>query len=193
MQNVLGYSPIQAGAAYLPVTVGIGISAAVVTPSSSRARERDRSSSADHSSPQRRCTTSRASPSDGSYFADVLPGLLVMSLGLGSVLVAVTTAANAGVPADQAGLAAGLLNTSQQLGSALGLAIFSAIATARTQSLLTRRSRAAGSPDRRLPAGPARLRDLPARRRTHRHTRHQHPLRKPSSPAPESPPVPDAA
>jgi len=48
----------------------------------------------------------------------------------------VTTAANAGVPADRAGLAASLLNTSQQLGGALGLAIFSALATARTADRL---------------------------------------------------------
>ena len=59
-----------------------------------------------------------------------------MSIGLGAVFVSVTAAANAGVPADKAGLAAGLLNTSQQLGTALGLAIFSAIATARTSALL---------------------------------------------------------
>jgi hypothetical protein len=50
--------------------------------------------------------------------------------------VAVTTAANAGVPADKAGLAASLLNASQQLGGALGLAIYTAIATSRTQDLL---------------------------------------------------------
>ena len=49
------------------------------------------------------------------------------------MFVCVTTAANAGVPADKAGLAAGLINTSQQLGAALGLAIFSAIATAHTR------------------------------------------------------------
>ena len=55
--------------------------------------------------------------------------MMVMSLGLGAVFVAVTTAANAGVPADKAGLAAALLNASQQVGGALGLAIFSAIAT----------------------------------------------------------------
>ena len=75
-------------------------------------------------------------PVHGSYLTDLLPGLVVMSIGLGAVFVTVTTAANAGVPADQAGLAAGLLNTSLQLGSALGLAIFSAIATARTNHLL---------------------------------------------------------
>ncbi len=59
-----------------------------------------------------------------------------MSIGLGAVFVAVTTAANAGVPADKAGLAAALLNASQQVGGALGLAIFSAIATSRTSDLL---------------------------------------------------------
>jgi MFS family permease len=59
-----------------------------------------------------------------------------MAIGLGAVLVAVTTAANADVPPDRAGLAAGLLSASQQLGTALGLAIFSAIAAARTSSLL---------------------------------------------------------
>ena len=62
--------------------------------------------------------------------------MLVMSIGLGAVFVAVTTAANAGVPADKAGLAAALLNASQQLGGALGLAIFSAVATSRTNDLL---------------------------------------------------------
>jgi hypothetical protein len=55
---------------------------------------------------------------------------------VGCIFVAVTTAANEGVPAHMAGLAAGLVNTSQQLGGALGLAIFSALATARTHDLL---------------------------------------------------------
>jgi MFS family permease len=76
-------------------------------------------------------------PVHGTYPNNLLPGLLLMAIGIGAVLVAVTTAANAGVPADKAGLAAGLLNASQQLGTALGLAIFSAIATARTSTLLT--------------------------------------------------------
>jgi hypothetical protein len=52
------------------------------------------------------------------------------------VFVGVTTAANAGVPAHQAGLAAALLNSSQQVGGALGLTIFSAVATSRTDHLL---------------------------------------------------------
>ena len=61
---------------------------------------------------------------------------VVMSLGAGSVFVSVTAAANAGVPSDKAGLAAGLLNSSQQIGSALGLAILSAVAITRTNHLI---------------------------------------------------------
>src|SRR5689334_362969 len=55
-------------------------------------------------------------------------------------VVGVTTAANTGVPADKAGLAAGLLSASQQLSMALGLAVLSAIATARTHDLLAAHS-----------------------------------------------------
>src|SRR5205814_1325542 len=75
-------------------------------------------------------------PVDGSYLTDVLPGILVVSLGGGGVFVGVTTAANAGVDEEKAGLAAGLLNTGQQVGTALGLAALSALATAHTTSVL---------------------------------------------------------
>jgi MFS family permease len=85
----------------------------------------------------------------GTYLSDLLPGMLIISLGLGAVFVGVTTAANAGVPADKAGLAAALLNASQQLGGALGLAILSALATAHTHNLLA----AHASPDQALTSG----------------------------------------
>jgi hypothetical protein len=75
-------------------------------------------------------------PVHGSYLADILPGLMITSLGLGAVFVGLQTAANAGVPADKAGLAAALISTSQQLGPALGLAIFTAVSTSRTNHLL---------------------------------------------------------
>jgi hypothetical protein len=75
-------------------------------------------------------------PVDGSYAADVLPGMLVSSFGLGAMFTGVTTAANAGVSEDKAGLAAGLLNSGTQLGAALGLAVLSAVATAGTTSAL---------------------------------------------------------
>src|SRR5262249_19991687 len=76
-------------------------------------------------------------PVHGSYLNDLLPGFLIMSVGLGAVFTGVQTAANAGVPPDKAGLAAALVNASFQVGGALGLAIFSAIATSHTQHLLT--------------------------------------------------------
>jgi hypothetical protein len=88
-------------------------------------------------------------PVHGTYPKDLLPGLVIMAIGIGAVLVSGTTAANAGIPADKAGLAAGLLSASQQLGIALGLAIFSAIATARTSTLLA----AHAPPDAALTAG----------------------------------------
>jgi hypothetical protein len=72
----------------------------------------------------------------GSYLHDLLPGLVVMSLGFGSIFVAVTTAAQAGVPPDKAGLAAALVNSSTWIGGALGLAVFSAVATSRAHDLL---------------------------------------------------------
>ncbi|MGN6380275.1 MAG: MFS transporter, partial [Gaiellales bacterium] len=75
-------------------------------------------------------------PVHGSYATDLLPGLVIMSFGLGFVFVGVNTAANAGVPPDKAGLAAALVNTSTWLGGALGLAVLSVIAATRTQHLL---------------------------------------------------------
>jgi EmrB/QacA subfamily drug resistance transporter len=136
MQNVLGYSPIQTGAAYLPLTFAIGISAGISSQLISRVGTRPVIVTGAVVAAGGLFWLSRI-PVDGSYVGDVLPGLLVLSLGFGPVFVGVTTAANAGVPADKAGLAAALLNASQQLGGALGLAIFSALATSRTNDLLS--------------------------------------------------------
>ena len=135
MQNVLGYSQIQAGSAYLPVTLGLVVSAAVSSQLFARIGTRPVIVAGSLLAAGGVYYLSRV-PVHGSYLPDLLPGLLVMSVGLGAVLVGVQTAANAGVPADKAGLAAALVSTSQQLGGALGLAIFSAIATSRTNHLL---------------------------------------------------------
>ncbi|MGF7235661.1 MAG: MFS transporter [Frankia sp.] len=135
MQNVLGYSPIRGGAAYLPVTAGIMLAAGVSSQLMPRIGTRPTIVGGSLIAAAGMYYLARV-PTHGSYLTDLLPGLLIMSVGLGAVFVTVTTAANAGVPADQAGLAAGLLNTAMQLGSALGLAAFSAIATARTHHLL---------------------------------------------------------
>jgi EmrB/QacA subfamily drug resistance transporter len=135
MQNVLGYSAIEAGAAYVPLTFAIGISAGISSQLLSRVGTRPVIVTGALIAAGGLFWLSRI-PAHGTYLGDLLPGMLVLSLGFGPVFVGVTTAANAGVPADKSGLAAALLNASQQLGGALGLAIFSALATSRTQHLL---------------------------------------------------------
>jgi predicted MFS family arabinose efflux permease len=136
MQNVLGYSAIQTGLAYLPLCFAIGISAGIASQLLSRIGTRPVIVTGALIAAGGLYWLSRI-PVHGSYLSNLLPGLLVLSLGFGPVFVGVTTAANAGVPADKAGLAAALLNASQQLGGALGLAIFTAIATSHTRQLLT--------------------------------------------------------
>jgi EmrB/QacA subfamily drug resistance transporter len=135
MQNVLGYSPIQTGAAYLPLTFGVGVAAGISSQVLARVGTRPVIVGGAVIAAGGVYWLSRI-PVDGSYLSNLLPGMMVMSIGLGGVFVAVTTAANAGVPPDKAGLAAALLNSSQQVGGALGLAIFTAIATSRTSDLL---------------------------------------------------------
>ena len=135
MQTVLGYSPIQTGIAYLPLTGGFIIAASISSQLFARIGTK----------PVVVLGTLIAAgglywlsliSGHGSYASEILPGLLTVSIGMGGVFTGLTTAANAGVDQDQAGLAAGLLNTGQQLGAALGLAVLSALATARTSSLL---------------------------------------------------------
>jgi EmrB/QacA subfamily drug resistance transporter len=76
-------------------------------------------------------------PVHGSYWTDIFPPLMITGLGLGLVFVGVQIAGNAGVPPDKAGLAGALITASFQVGVALGLAILSALATSRTHSLLS--------------------------------------------------------
>jgi EmrB/QacA subfamily drug resistance transporter len=135
MQTVLGYSPIQTGAAYLPLTFGVGVAAGIASQLLARVGTRPVIVAGALIASGGVYLLSRI-PVDGSYLSDLLPGLLVVSLGIGAVFVGAATAANAGVPPDKAGLAAALLNASQQVGGALGLAIFSALATSRTTDLL---------------------------------------------------------
>jgi EmrB/QacA subfamily drug resistance transporter len=135
MQNVLGFSAVQTGLAYLPLCFAIAVSAGISSQLLSRVGTRPVIVTGALISSGGLYLLSRI-PADGSYLADLLPGLLVLSLGIGGVFVGTVTAANAGVPPDKAGLAAALLNASQQLGGALGLAIFTAVASSRTQHLL---------------------------------------------------------
>jgi len=69
---------------------------------------------------------------DGSYLGDLLPGFLLIAMGMAFSFVSISIAALAGVRDNDAGLASGLINTSQQIGGALGIAVLSAVAIART-------------------------------------------------------------
>ncbi|MGH3039188.1 MAG: MFS transporter [Gaiellaceae bacterium] len=70
----------------------------------------------------------------GSYFGDLLPGFLLIGVGIGFAFVPISIAALAGVQPAEAGLASGLINTSQQIGGALGIAALSTIATTQTDN-----------------------------------------------------------
>jgi predicted MFS family arabinose efflux permease len=148
MQNVLGFSRIEAGAAYVPTALGVAVAAGICTRLMPRTGTRPIIVVGALVDAAGIYLISRI-PVHGSYLTDLLPGLVIMSFGFGAVFVAVTTAAQAGVPADKAGLAAALINTSTWVGGALGLAIFSAISTSRAHDLLK-----AGAPlDHALTAG----------------------------------------
>ena len=135
VQRVLDFSPLQAGLAFLPVTVGIGIGAGLSQVGVKRLGVR---------------TTSiigmtiatvgmlllLTTDVDGTYLADVLPGLIPISIGMGLTFVPVTLLATSGVTNEDAGLASGLFNTSQQVGGAIGLAILSTIAVSQTTNAL---------------------------------------------------------
>ena len=136
MQTVLGFTRIEAGAAYLPTTFGVAIASAVSSQLFVRIGTRPIIVAGALLGAIGMFWLSKA-PVDGSYVSDLLPGLVIMSAGLGAVFVGVTTAAQAGVPPDKAGLAAALINASTWLGGALGIAILSAISTSRAHHLLT--------------------------------------------------------
>src|SRR5215471_15322683 len=135
MQEILHYSPLKAGAAYLPITAGFAVAGGMASQLVTRLGTRPVVVAGCLIAGAGIYWVSRV-PLHGSYVSDLLPGFLVMSLGAGSVFVSVTAAANAGVPGDKAGLAAGLFNASQQVGSALGLAILSVVAITRTNELI---------------------------------------------------------
>jgi EmrB/QacA subfamily drug resistance transporter len=135
MQNVLGFSPMRAGSAYVPVALMVAISAGVGTGLIPRTGSRPLMVVGALIAAGGVYWLSRI-PVHGHYWTDLFPGLVIMAFGLGGVFVGVQTAANAGVPPSLAGLAGALVNASTQVGAALGLAIFSALATSRTNSLL---------------------------------------------------------
>jgi EmrB/QacA subfamily drug resistance transporter len=140
LQQVLGYSALTTGVAYLPLSLTlIGASALA-------------SRLVDRFTPKPVLSTGLIVAAigfvlitlvngRGDYASHVLPAMIVLGVGLGLAFVPITIAATTGVASGDSGLASGLLNTTQQVGGSLGLAILASISTSRTNSAL-----AGGSP-----------------------------------------------
>jgi EmrB/QacA subfamily drug resistance transporter len=136
LQDILGYSPLTTGLAFLPVTVGIGIGATISQQLIGRIGLRPVLITGMLVAGAGLGVLAATTEVGGSYLG-VVGGLLPMSIGMGATFVSLTLVATTNVEADDAGLASGIFNTSQQIGGALGLAVLSSIASSRTSSFLT--------------------------------------------------------
>ena len=131
MQQVLGYSPLRTGLAYLAVAGTAILWSAVAANLVTRVGVKPVLVAGMSLFTAGLAYFTQVSVG-GSYVSDLLPGFLLIGAGLGLSLVPISIAALAGVRASEAGLASGLINTSQQIGGALGIAALSAAATSTT-------------------------------------------------------------
>jgi predicted MFS family arabinose efflux permease len=136
VQGVLHYSPIKTGLSYLPLAVGIILSAGAASQLVTRLGFKPPLIAGLLLIAAALFWFAQVPGTGGAYVADVLGPSLLAAVGLGLGFVPVTIAAVTGTEPHEAGLASGLINTSQQVGGALGLAILATIANSRTQSLL---------------------------------------------------------
>jgi EmrB/QacA subfamily drug resistance transporter len=132
LQQVLGYDALKAGLAYLPLAVTIIISAGVASQLVTRFGFKPILIAGLLFVTAGLAWFSQVSAPGGTYVGDVLFPSLLAAIGLGLSFVPVTIAAVTGTKDDQAGLASGLINTSQQVGGALGLAILATVANSTT-------------------------------------------------------------
>ena len=135
VQNVLHYSPIKTGVSYLPLAVGIILSAGAASQLVTRVGFKPTLIVGLLLIAGGLIWFSRAPGVGGSYGADIVGPSLLAAFGLGFAFVPVTIAAVTGTQPHEAGLASGLINTAQQVGGALGLAILATVANSRTQSV----------------------------------------------------------
>ena len=135
MQEVLGYSALKAGLSYLPLALAIIVSAGVASVLVTKLGFK----------PVLLAGLGFITigllwfaqvPEDGVYLTDLVAPMVIAAIGLGFAFVPVTIAAVSGVSKDESGLASGLINTSQQIGGALGLAVLGTIAASKTTDLL---------------------------------------------------------
>jgi EmrB/QacA subfamily drug resistance transporter len=135
LQQVLGDSAIQAGLSYLPLSVLIIISAGLGGQLVTRVGFKPVLATGMAFIAAGLLWFSQISV-DGTFLADVLGPSCLAAIGLGFSFVTTTIAAVSGVEEHESGLASGLINTSQQVGGALGLAILATIANSRTDHVM---------------------------------------------------------
>jgi EmrB/QacA subfamily drug resistance transporter len=135
MQQVLGYSPMKTGVGYLAVAVSAIVWSGVAAQLTTRVGVKPVLVTGMAALTGGLVYFTQVSV-DGSYLTDLLPGFLLVGVGLGFSFVPISIAALAGIRPAEAGLASGLFNTSQQIGGALGIALLSTIASTRTSDAL---------------------------------------------------------
>ena len=135
LQNVLHYSPIKTGVAYVPLTFTIILAAWGASQLVTRTGYKPPMIAGFLLLALGLLWFSQVPATNGSFTADILGPSLLAGTGLALTFVPVTVAAMTGTKPHEAGLASGLINTSEQVGGALGLAILATIANSRTLSL----------------------------------------------------------
>jgi EmrB/QacA subfamily drug resistance transporter len=136
MQQVLHYSALHAGLSYLPLAVGIILSAGLASVGVTRIGFKPVLLTGLLLVAGGLFWFSKVPPHGGTFAANVLGPSLLAAIGLGLSFVPVTIAAVTGIEPHEAGLASGLVNTAQQVGGALGLAILATVANSRTKGIL---------------------------------------------------------
>ncbi|MFL5827668.1 MAG: MFS transporter [Thermoleophilaceae bacterium] len=136
LQRVLHYTAIEVGLAFLPVALGIGLLSVGAS-----ARLNMRYGARATLLPSLVLILAglllfARAPVDGSYLPDILPVMVLLGVGAGLAFPSLMALAMSGVEPSESGLASGLVNTSQQVGGALGLAVLATLSTTRTESLL---------------------------------------------------------
>ncbi len=135
LQQILGYSPTQTGLHNLPFSIFIAITATITSKKIAKIAPKRILMFSPLLTAAGLAYFSRI-PVQGDYLRDILPGIAMMATGMGATFVALTLSATSGVSHRESGLVSGLLNTSQQIGGAIGLAVLTTVSSARTNSLL---------------------------------------------------------
>ncbi len=135
LQRVLGYDSLQTGLAFLPATLVLGaLSYSAAAKVVNRFGVKPMLMGGMMLLAVSLLLFARA-PVGGNFFVDVLPGMLLLGLGASFAFLTLILASVSGVPERDAGLASGLVNTAQQLGGALGLAVLASVAVSQTNGL----------------------------------------------------------